>query len=99
MLSVASEPGLLDFGIAPQELTPSVIIASRFRIVGLIGRGGMGEVYEAEDLQMGGSIALKTIRRDLILNPQATELFKREIQLAKKSGTSLRLGHWMRDDG
>jgi len=84
LLSVASEPGLLDFAIAPEELTPSAVIAGRFRIVGLIGRGGMGEVYEAEDLQMGGSIALKTIRRDLLLNPQSTELFKREIQLAKK---------------
>jgi hypothetical protein len=85
LLSVASEPVLLDFGIAPEELIPSAVIAGRFRIVGLIGRGGMGEVYEAEDLKMGDSIAKKTIRRDLLLNPQSTELFKREINSPRKS--------------
>lgn len=84
LLSVASRPGLLDFAIAPEEFKPSAVIAGRFRIVRLIGRGGMGEVYQAEDLQMGGHIALKTIRPDLLNNPQSTELFKREIQLAKK---------------
>jgi serine/threonine protein kinase len=84
LLSVAGKPGLLDLTIAPEEFKPSAVIAGRFRIVRLIGRGGMGEVYQAEDLQMGGHIALKTIRPDLLHNPQSTELFKREIQLAKK---------------
>jgi Tol biopolymer transport system component len=84
LLSVADKPGLLDFAIAPEEFKPSAVIAGRFRIVRLIGRGGMGEVYQAEDLQMGGHIALKTIRPELLNNPQSTELFKREIQLAKK---------------
>jgi Flp pilus assembly protein TadD len=84
LLAVAIKPGLLDFTIAPEEFNPSAVIAGRFRIVRLIGRGGMGEVYQAEDLQMGGHIALKTIRPELLHDPRSVELFKREIQLAKK---------------
>jgi len=84
LLSMANKPGLLDFTVAPDEFNLSAVISGRFRIVRLIGRGGMGEVYQAEDLHMGGHIALKTIRPELLHNPQSTELFKREIQLAKK---------------
>ena len=74
LLSAAIKPGLLDIAVAPEEFKPGAVIAARFRIVRLIGRGGMGEVYQAEDLQMGGQIALKTIRPDLLNNPQSTEL-------------------------
>ncbi len=84
LLSAAIKPGLLDVAFEPEGFRPSAIIASRFRIVRPIGRGGMGEVYQAEDLQMGGHIALKTIRPEMLHNPQSVELFKREIQLAKK---------------
>ncbi len=55
----------------------------RFRIVGLIGSGGMGEVYEAIDLQLG-RIALKTVRADIASNPQLLAHFKKEVQLARR---------------
>jgi Tol biopolymer transport system component len=84
LLSVAMKPGLLDSTIALEEFNASAVIAGRFRIIRLVGRGGMGEVYQAEDLQMGGFVALKTIRPEILHNPQSVELFKREIQLAKK---------------
>ena len=40
------------------------LIAGRYRIVRFIARGGMGEVYEAEDLELGVRVALKTVRAD-----------------------------------
>jgi Tfp pilus assembly protein PilF len=59
------------------------IILGRFRIVRPIGSGGMGDVYEAEDLQLG-RVALKTIRQDIASSPEAFDRFRQEVQLARK---------------
>ncbi|MBL8230208.1 MAG: tetratricopeptide repeat protein [Bryobacterales bacterium] len=60
------------------------VIAGRFRIVRFAGAGGMGEVYEAEDLELGGRVALKTVRPGLLANPQTLGRFRREIQIARQ---------------
>lgn len=59
------------------------VILDRFRIVRSIGTGGMGEVYEAVDLQLG-TIALKTIRQDIASSKNAFERFRHEVQLARR---------------
>jgi serine/threonine protein kinase/tetratricopeptide (TPR) repeat protein len=59
------------------------LILDRFRIVRFVGGGGMGEVYEAIDLEMG-RIALKTIRPDIASNPDMFSRFKKEVHLALK---------------
>src|ERR1700690_323482 len=60
------------------------LLAGRFRIVRFVARGGMGEVYEAEDTELSENVALKTIRFDMATQDRSAERFKREIQLARK---------------
>lgn len=64
--------------------SPGDVLGERFRIVGFLGRGGMGEVYEAEDLEVGGRVALKAIRQELAAAEGTLERFKREIHLARQ---------------
>src|SRR5713226_933892 len=68
----------------PPRFAPSMLVAQRFRIIRLIARGGMGEVYEAEDLQLGVHGALKTIRPDIAADERVLDLFKNEIQTARR---------------
>ncbi len=56
----------------------------RYRIVELIGRGGMGNVYRAEHRLMNRPVAIKLINSQLIRQPQAVERFRREVQAAAK---------------
>src|SRR5580704_2534558 len=62
---------------------PGELVLGRFRIIRQIGRGGMGEVYEAEDLQLG-TVALKTIRDGIASSSDAFERFRQEVQLARR---------------
>src|SRR5580658_161371 len=63
---------------------PGDLLANRFRILRFISKGGMGEVYEAEDLELHEHVAVKTVLASIATSPVAIEQFKREIQLARK---------------
>jgi tetratricopeptide (TPR) repeat protein len=67
-----------------QTLQPQEIVAKRFRVLRFLGRGGMGEVYEAEDTELGGHVAIKTIRTELLENPTFLGRFRREVSLARQ---------------
>ena len=60
------------------------VVSDRFRIVHSIGRGGMGQVYEAIDIELGEAVALKTIRPELAADPAWVQRLKREVQLARR---------------
>jgi eukaryotic-like serine/threonine-protein kinase len=60
------------------------LAADRFRITKFLARGGMGEVYEAEDIELRERVALKCIRGELLHDGRVLERFKREVHLARK---------------
>src|SRR5271156_3301561 len=63
---------------------PGTTLADRYRIVSPIGKGGMGEVYRAEDLRLGQAVALKFLPRSLAQTEEARERFTREVRLARQ---------------
>jgi serine/threonine protein kinase len=81
--------GLLDKH--PWELTetalcfrPGQVVADRYEIVRFIAKGGMGEVYEARDLDLRDQVAIKTLLPEIAAVEQMVLRFKREIQLSRK---------------
>ncbi len=69
---------------AQMELAPGTVIAGRFRIEALIGVGGMGVVYRAQDEALGIAVAIKLLRPELALRPDAFERFRSELLLARQ---------------
>ena len=74
---------------APRSgLGPGVLFAGRYRIERLLGVGGMGAVYKAEDQELGIPIALKVIRTEVLSNPGVgidfERRFKQELLLARQ---------------
>ncbi|HTD52676.1 MAG TPA: serine/threonine-protein kinase, partial [Thermoanaerobaculia bacterium] len=62
---------------------PGIVLAERYRIIGLIGHGGMGEVYRADDLKLGQPVALKFLAQKLASEPSFIERFYAEVRHAR----------------
>src|SRR5262245_19001215 len=60
------------------------VIGARYELLGLLGSGGMGNVYKARDLELEETVALKVLRPELAAAPGALDRFRREVRLARR---------------
>jgi len=66
------------------EIPTELVDHPRYRVMNLLGVGGMGVVYQAEHLMMGRIVALKMISMKYTANAKAVERFRREVRAAAK---------------
>jgi eukaryotic-like serine/threonine-protein kinase len=68
---------------SPPPFEPGDLLKSRFRIVRHVGEGGMGHVFEAEDVELKVRVALKAIRPEIADDPKVVTFFRREVLTAR----------------
>lgn len=66
------------------RFSPGEMIAERYRVVAIAGRGGMGEVYRAEDLKLGQVVAIKFLPQALSQDEAALARFHSEVRIARQ---------------
>jgi eukaryotic-like serine/threonine-protein kinase len=72
-------------GAGVEKLEPGSMLANRFEIKRVLGAGGMGMVYKAVDKELGETVAIKTLRPEIMgQDPAALDRFRSEIRLARK---------------
>ncbi|MFK7822174.1 MAG: serine/threonine-protein kinase [Planctomycetaceae bacterium] len=72
--------GAIDFGTP--EVPATLVDHPRYEVFGLIGKGGMGDVYEARHRMMNRTVALKVIKQEFVRRPEAVDRFQREVTAA-----------------
>ncbi len=69
-----------------QDFPPGEVISERYRILGIVGEGGMGKVYLAEHVEVGRKVALKVLRSEWSMRPSIMKRFRAEARTAGSIG-------------
>ena len=72
------------FTAGPSRFAPGAIVAGRYRLVALLGRGGMGEVYRADDLTLDQPVALKFLPEGVAATDTRIAQFHNELRVARQ---------------
>ena len=70
----------------PSQSLVGIVLEGAYRIVRLVGEGGMGAVYEGQQLRLGKRVAIKVMARELAANPEAMARFRREAEVTSGIG-------------
>jgi serine/threonine-protein kinase len=70
--------------VTDSRFLPGAVLANRYRIIALLGKGGMGEVYRADDLTLGQPVALKFLPEAIAGNENAVARFRNEVRTARQ---------------
>jgi len=71
---------------ATKEDMVGKVLADRYRILRLLGEGGMGQVYEAQHVNINKRFAIKLLRPEIVANPEAVQRFRQEAWSASSIG-------------
>jgi predicted Ser/Thr protein kinase len=78
------EPDCVDNSSPAFNFAPGSMVSDRYRVVSLLGRGGMGDVYGADDLKLGQRVALKFLPTDCGKSTSWRDQFYAEVRMARQ---------------
>lgn len=85
--ATASPRSSLDFvsstSVDEGRFLPGTLLVDRYRIIGPLGKGGMGEVYRATDIRLGQTVALKFLPEEAAADPGKLARFHNEVRVAR----------------